>query len=76
MGRTRVVLLLLVVTLHYIRWVHISGSFNDTSRNSYGSSCRSSRRQDNPIYTEVEQLRAQQEELLRPQYEMERSMES
>jgi len=54
-----------------------SGTFIDTRLNSYGSTGRSSRRHDDPIYTEVEQLRAenailkaQQEELVKSQQEM------
>ena len=54
-----------------------SGTFIDTRLNSYGSTSRSSRRHDDPIYTEVEQLRAenailkaQQEELVKSQQEM------
>lgn len=59
-----------------------SGSFIYTSCNSYGSTCRSSRRQDDPVYIEVEKLRAenatlraQQEDLLRSQQQMERSQQ-
>jgi hypothetical protein len=54
-----------------------SGKFIDTRLNSYGSTSRSSRRHDDPIYTEVEQLRAenailkaQQEQLVESQEEM------
>jgi len=54
-----------------------SGTFIDTRLNFYGSTSRSSRRHDDPIYTEVEQLRAEnailkakQEELVKSQQEM------
>jgi len=59
-----------------------SGTFIDASRNSYNSTGRSSRRQDNPIYSEVQQFRAKnarlevQQELLKSQQEIERTMEN